>query len=89
MLTANGPCAPEAQQRIAAAFGSPTADQGLRAQRQHLDAPVALRDYGMPEGGIAPAVQPVLAQAPPANPAPLDIHHLTSLIRAAWEGDLP
>ena len=89
VLAANGPYAPEAEQRIAAAFGSPTADQGLRALRQHLDAPVALRDYGMPEDGIAPAAQSVLAQAPPANPGPLDIHHLTSLIRAAWEGDLP
>jgi maleylacetate reductase len=89
VLAANGPHAPESERRIAAAFGSRTADEGLRALRQHLDAPAALRDLGMSEDGIAPAAQSVLAQAPPANPAPLDIDKLTSLLRAAWEGDLP
>jgi maleylacetate reductase len=89
VLAANSPYAPETEHRIAAAFGSPTADEGLRALRQHLDAPVALRDLGMPEDGIAPAADSVLAQAPPGNPAPLDPDKLTSLLRAAWEGDLP
>ncbi|MGH3316497.1 MAG: maleylacetate reductase [Nocardioidaceae bacterium] len=89
VLAANGPYAPEAEHSIAAAFGSATADEGLRGLRQHLDAPVALRDFGMPEDGIAPAAQSVLAQAPPANPAPLDTDKLTSLLRAAWEGDMP
>jgi len=89
VLAANSPYAPEAEHRIAAAFGSPTANQGLRDLRQHLDAPVALRDLGMPEDGIAPAVRSVLAQAPLANPAPLDTDTLTSLLRSAWEGDLP
>jgi maleylacetate reductase len=89
VLAANSPYAPEAEHRIAAAFGSPTADEGLRALRQHLDAPFALRDLGMPENGIAPVAESVLAQAPPGNPAPLDPDKLTSLLRAAWEGDLP
>jgi alcohol dehydrogenase class IV len=89
VLAANSPYAPEAERRIAAAFGSPTADEGLRALRQRVDAPVSLRDLGMPEDGIEPAAQSVFAQAPPGNPAPLDTDKLTSLLRAAWEGDLP
>jgi maleylacetate reductase len=89
VLATNGPHAPSAERRIAAAFGSPTAAEGLRALQEHLDAPVALRDLGMSEDGIAPAAHSVLAQAPPGNPAPLDIDNLTSLLRAAWEGALP
>jgi maleylacetate reductase len=89
VLAANSPYAPEAEHRIAAAFGAATADAGLRALRQRLDAPVALRDLGMNEDGIEPAAQSVFAQAPPDNPARLDTDKLTTLLRAAWEGDLP
>ncbi|WP_411153036.1 maleylacetate reductase [Streptomyces sp. A30] len=89
VLALNAPHAPEAERRIATALTSPTALAGLAALRARLDAPTALKDYGMPEDGIAKAVEPILAIAPANNPAPLTPDHLTALLRAAWEGDLP
>jgi alcohol dehydrogenase class IV len=89
VLAFNAPNSPEAERRIAAAFGSATATEGLRALREALDAPRALKDYGMPEDGIAGAVGPVLAAVPANNPTPVNADDLTALLRAAWEGELP
>ncbi|NEA23818.1 iron-containing alcohol dehydrogenase [Actinomadura bangladeshensis] len=89
VLAFNAPNSPDAERRIAAAFGSATATGGLRALRDELDAPRALKDFGMPEEGIAKAVAPVLAAVPANNPTPVDADSLTALLRAAWEGDLP
>ncbi|WGL52207.1 maleylacetate reductase [Nocardioides sp. BP30] len=87
VLAFNAPHAPEAERRIAAALDSSAAVEGLAQLRAAVDAPRALRDYGMPEEGIARAVGPVLAAVPPSNPAPVTEHNLTALLRAAWEGD--
>src|SRR5581483_9070656 len=54
VLTLNAPHAEDAERRIAAAFGTPTAKGGLRLLRERLDPPTALRDFGMPADGIAP-----------------------------------
>jgi alcohol dehydrogenase class IV len=89
VLAFNAPNSPEAERRIAAAFGSATATEGLRALREALDAPRALKDYGMPEDGIAGAVGPVLAAVPANNPTPVNADDLTALLRAAWEGGPP
>ncbi|NUQ96748.1 MAG: maleylacetate reductase [Streptomyces sp.] len=89
VLAFNAPAVPETEQRIAAAFGSRTAVAGLTALRETLDAPRALRDYGMPEDGIAWAVAPVLAAAPADNPTAVTEENLTALLRAAWEGSDP
>ncbi|MFF9204037.1 maleylacetate reductase [Streptomyces sp. NPDC014986] len=89
VLAFNAPSAPEAERRIAQAFGSPTASEGLAALRKVLDAPRALRDYGMPEDGISRAVAPVLAAVPSDNPTPVTEENLTALLRAAWEGSDP
>ncbi|MEU3612301.1 maleylacetate reductase [Streptomyces sp. NPDC006872] len=89
VLAFNAPAAPEAERRIAQGFGSPTAVAGLAALREALDAPRALRDYGMPEDGIARAVAPVLAAVPADNPTALTEENLTALLRAAWEGSDP
>jgi len=89
VLAFNAPNAPEAERRIAAGFGSATASQGLAALRKAVDAPVALKDYGMPEDGIATAVAPILAAVPANNPTPVNEGNLTGLLRAAWEGALP
>jgi maleylacetate reductase len=86
VLAFNAPAAPEAEQRIAAAFGSPSAAAGLTALRSTVDAPTALRDFGMPEAGIVSAVEAVLAAVPAGNPAPVTAEGLTALLRAAWEG---
>jgi len=89
VLALNAPNAPDAAQRIAAALGSVTATQGLRRLRRDLDAPVALRDYGMPEAGIPAAVEAALEVAPADNPTPVTSENLTRLLRAAWEGSEP
>lgn len=89
VLAFNAPNAPEADRRIAAAFGSATATEGLRELRASLDAPRALKDYGMPESHIAKAIAPIKAAIPLNNPTAVTDDNLTALLRAAWEGDLP
>lgn len=89
VLAFNAPAVPETERRIAQAFGSPTAVEGLAALREALDAPRALRDYGMPEDGIPRAVAPILDAVPADNPTPLTEKNLTALLRAAWEGSNP
>ncbi|MFJ9011397.1 maleylacetate reductase [Streptomyces canus] len=87
VLAFNAPHAPEAQSRIAQAFGSRKAGAGLAALREVLDAPRALRDYGMPEDGIAKALGPIIKAIPDNNPAPVTDANLTALLQAAWAGD--
>ncbi len=87
VLAFNAPHAPEAEARIAQAFGSRKAGAGLAALREVLDAPRALRDYGMPEDGIAKALGPITKAIPDSNPAPVTDENLTALLKAAWAGD--
>src|SRR3954454_10518471 len=74
VLAFNAPHAPEAAARLAQAFGAvvdaPTANAGLAALREALDAPRALRDYGMPRDGIAQVLGPIMAAIPADNPTP-------------------
>jgi alcohol dehydrogenase class IV len=91
VLAFNAPHAPEAEARIAQALGTVfstrTASAGLAALRQALDAPRALRDYGMPEDGIAKALGPIIKAIPANNPTPVTYANLTMLLQAAWAGD--
>ncbi|MFF3494460.1 maleylacetate reductase [Streptomyces sp. NPDC002795] len=89
VLALNAPHAPEAERRIATALGAPTATEGLAALYARLDAPTSLKELGMPQDGIAEAVDPVLAAVPEGNPAPVTRDRLSALLRAAWEGDVP
>ncbi|QZT61498.1 maleylacetate reductase [Mycolicibacterium austroafricanum] len=89
VLAFNAPNAEEAQQRIARAFDSESAQTGLANLRRALDAPSALRDYGMPESGLAEAVDAIVAVAPASNPTPVTPEGIAALLRAAWEGDEP
>jgi alcohol dehydrogenase class IV len=89
VLAYNAPSAPEAERRIAQGLGSTTAREGLRALRAQLDAPRALRDYGMPEEGIAKAVGPIMAAIPGNNPRTVTEDSLTALLQAAWAGEEP
>ncbi|GAB3168577.1 maleylacetate reductase [Streptomyces incanus] len=89
VLAFNAPYAPEAESRIAHAFGSATAREGLAALRDALGAPRALRDYGMPADGIAKAVGPILKAVPAGNPAPVTQADITALLQAAWSGEEP
>lgn len=89
VLAFNVPAAEEAGERMATAFGSSSAVDGLRRLRERLDAPTALRDYGMPEDGIDAAARAVVEAAPAGNPTSVTIDNISALLHAAWEGAEP
>jgi maleylacetate reductase len=89
VLAFNAPNAPEAEQRIAAAFHARTAVEGLQKLRAELDAPKALRDYGLRAADIPDAVEAILPAVPTGNPTPVTRHNLARLLHAAWEGTDP
>jgi maleylacetate reductase len=94
VLAFNGPAAPEAERRIAAAFGSAgfggdSALGGLVALKQELDAPRALADYGFTEDSIPAAAEAILPSVPPSNPRPVTVEDLVALLSAAWAGADP
>jgi len=89
VLAFNAPAAAEAARRIAAAFGTATAINGLQALRDELDAPSALRDYGFAEDAIPEAAEAILPAVPPSNPRPVTAEDLRRLLHAAWSGADP
>lgn len=89
VLALNAPHAPEAERRIATAFGTDGALAGLSGLAASLGAPYALRDLGMPGDEIDRAARAALAAAPTGNPAALTTEILTTLLKAAWQGDGP
>ncbi|MFE3262742.1 MULTISPECIES: maleylacetate reductase [unclassified Streptomyces] len=89
VLAFNGAAAPEAEQRLASAFGTPTAGEGLALLRDRLDAPRSLQGLGMPSEGIAAAAEAVVAAAPAGNPRPVTPRAVTELLGEAWEGAEP
>ncbi|MFD2473505.1 maleylacetate reductase [Amycolatopsis silviterrae] len=89
VLAFNAPNAPDADRRLAAAFGADTALAGLQALRAQLSAPAALRDYGLAEADLPAAVEAILEAVPDSNPTPATGDNLAALLRAAWEGSEP
>lgn len=89
VLAYNAVAAPEAESRIAAAFGTSTALEGLQQLRTKLDAPAALADYGFTSEGISEAVAVTLPAVPANNPRPVTEAELTALLTAALNGDDP
>jgi alcohol dehydrogenase class IV len=89
VLAFNGPAAPDAAARIAAAFGARSAIDGLQALREELGAPRALRDYGFTQDAIPAAADAILPAVPPGNPRPVTAADLRGLLRAAWSGADP
>lgn len=89
VLAFNAPNAPEAERRIAESLGATSAVAGLDSLRHRLGAPTALRDLGMPEEGIARAVDPIVAAVPESNPTHVTADAIGTLLRAAWEGSNP
>jgi alcohol dehydrogenase class IV len=89
VLAFNAPNAVDAANRIAAAFGSDTASAGLAQLRTAVDAPRALRDYGLTESDLPAAVEAILPVLPSNNPTPVTPENLAALLHAAWEGDDP
>ncbi|MHA6969342.1 maleylacetate reductase (plasmid) [Glutamicibacter bergerei] len=89
VLAFNAPAAPEAAQRIAAAFGSEDSSGGLTLLRQRLDAPTALKNIGFAQENITEAVDLILPYIPESNPRPVDQESLTKLLQAAYSGATP
>jgi alcohol dehydrogenase class IV len=89
VLALNGPAAPDAANRIARAFGSVTALDGLQALRERLDAPRALRDCGFEESKIPDAVEAILPVVPDTNPIAVTADDLSRLLHDAWSGADP
>jgi alcohol dehydrogenase class IV len=89
VLAFNAPAAPEAERRIAEAFGSASAVEGLQRLRRAVDAPRALRDHGFDEADIDDAVHAILEVVPANNPRPVTPDGLRRLLRAAWQGTDP
>lgn len=81
----NAPAAPEAMARLARALGVADPAAGLHQLALRIGAPVALKDLGMPQQGIARAAQLALAN-PYWNPRPLELAGITRLIEDAWNG---
>lgn len=88
VLAFNSPEAPDADRRIAQAFGSKDALSGLLELRERLNGPRALKDYGFDEGKAGEAAEIALPSIPPSNPRPVTLENLTELIHAAWAGEL-
>src|SRR3954453_21537125 len=86
VLAFNAPAVPDVEHRMAVAFDAATALDGLQRLREEVDAPRALRDYGLREEDIPAAVDAVLAAVPPGNPVPVTTTNLDEMLREAWKG---
>jgi maleylacetate reductase len=73
---------------LAQALGADAPGAGLWTFARALGAPMALRDLGMPESGIARAAEVATAN-PYWNPVPVERDATLALIRAAWAGERP
>ncbi len=81
----NAQAAPEAARRVAEALGGSDAATALQELARRIGAPLALRDIGMPEDGVAKAAKAASANPYP-NPAPLTEAGIQALLAAAYEG---
>jgi alcohol dehydrogenase class IV len=89
VLAFNGPHAPEAERRLAEAFGTHSALEGLQGLRADLHAPRALRDYGFDESMIRDAAAAIMPAVPDSNPVVVTSADLERLLRQAWNGADP
>ncbi|WP_431814017.1 maleylacetate reductase [Kocuria sp. cx-455] len=96
VLAFNAPSVSEIARRISQALddapsdgSAPAAVSALETLREATNAPRALRDVGMPEDGIAEAVERIMGVAPKDNPTPVTEENLTNLLRNAWSGEIP
>ncbi|WP_027802453.1 maleylacetate reductase [Paraburkholderia dilworthii] len=85
VLEFNAPAIPDAMARLSDAMNDDDPVNTLLALERVCRIPMALKDIGMPEEGIAGAVDQLLAN-PYANPRPLETTALTELIERAWAG---
>jgi maleylacetate reductase len=84
----NAPAVPDAIAKVARALGVSDAARGLFDLSGRLGAKRALRDFGMPEGGIDRAAD-LAVENPYWNPRPVDRDAIRRLIARAWAGEPP
>jgi len=84
----NAGAAPDAIGRVARALGTDDAARGLAELLRRVSPVTALSEIGMPETGIARAVELAMAN-PYYNPAPLEADRIEALLRRAYAGDWP
>ena len=84
----NAPAAPAAMARVARALGMEDAARGLYDLAGRLGLKRGLREVGMPEDGIAVAVERTLG-GPYWNPRPLERGAIRDLLARAWRGEPP
>ena len=84
----NASAAPEAMARVARALGVTDAPTGLYDLAKGLGAPVALKDIGMPEGGLDRAADLAVAN-PYWNPRPIERAAIRALLDDAFFGRRP
>lgn len=89
VLAFNATGAPEAEARLAAAFGADDAVAGLATLYAELGGVRPLRDLGMAENDIDPAVEAIAHLVPSGNPRPVTAADLHRILSAAWSGAAP
>jgi maleylacetate reductase len=84
-LAFNAPAVPQAMERLGRATRSDDALAALMQLERQCNIPLALRDIGMPQDGVARAVEEAMAN-PYNNPRPVDAEGLRALLERAWAG---
>ena len=84
----NRDAAPHAMRTIAAVLGVEDAAQGLYDLAERIGAPLALRDIGMSEDGLARAAA-LATENPYANPRPVEPAGVKQLLKDAYRGARP
>lgn len=87
-LAYNAAGSPAAMARIARALDSEDAAQAAFALPGRIGAKRALRDIGMPAGGVERAAE-LACQSPYPNRVPIDRDRIRALIARAWSGEPP
>jgi len=73
--------------RMAVAVGAGRASTGLHELGTRLGLPMSLAGLGLADSTI-PEVADEVMQEVPANPRPVDVDAIRTIVRAAWDGDL-
>ncbi len=84
----NRAAAPDAMRRVARALGVRDAASGLFDLALGLHAPTALKDIGMPEGGLDRAAR-LATERPYGNPRPVNYAAIRELLVNAYHGRRP
>jgi len=84
----NREAAPEAMRAIAGALGAHDAEEGIYNLAVQIQAPVSLRELGMPVEGIEKAAR-LATELPYRNPREVEYDSLVALIGRAWQGLRP